>query len=115
MEGALSSVEAVLPHREGACNMAQASLAHPNRELLSAFGLGRLGEAESVEIESHLAGCDTCRAVLEFLPPDTLVSMLQASSPTVPPHETQPATGGSQPSPPLATPVVASPAAAVPV
>ena len=53
-------------------------LTHPSPERLAAFVSGKLGEAESAEIETHLADCDTCRAVLELLPDDTVVSLLRA-------------------------------------
>src|SRR5262249_4254215 len=50
---------------------------HPEAARLSAFGLGQLGEAESAEIERHLAGCGVCRSVVAAAPPDALVSLLR--------------------------------------
>ena len=53
---------------------------HPNLEKLTAFGLGRLSEADSSSIELHLSNCGECRAKLEDVPADSLVSLLQASA-----------------------------------
>jgi WD40 repeat protein len=57
--------------------MNQARLAHPSSERLAAFALGRLSEAESAEIEPHVVACETCRAVVEATPADTLVELLR--------------------------------------
>src|SRR5437762_12977843 len=53
---------------------------HPDSEKLAAFGLGRLSEADSKEIEQHLADCDACRKKLEDIPADSLVCLLQAAA-----------------------------------
>jgi uncharacterized protein (TIGR03067 family) len=57
--------------------MANAILEHPSADQLTAFGLGRLPRAEIVEIERHVADCDTCRQALETLPDDSLIMNLR--------------------------------------
>ncbi len=54
---------------------------HPDRENLTAFGLGRLSEADSKAVETHVVDCEECRKKLEDLPADSLVSLLQAPTP----------------------------------
>jgi formylglycine-generating enzyme required for sulfatase activity/tetratricopeptide (TPR) repeat protein len=53
---------------------------HPDSEKLTAFGLGRLSEADSKDIEQHLADCADCRTTLDNMPGDSLVNLLQASA-----------------------------------
>jgi WD40 repeat protein len=50
---------------------------HPLAEKLTAFALGRLDDAESAEIEAHLATCTVCQQILEDTPADSLVETLQ--------------------------------------
>src|ERR1022692_2702798 len=57
---------------------------HPDSEKLVAFGLGRLSEADSKDIEQHLADCEECRKKLEDVPADSLVCLLQASASDTP-------------------------------
>lgn len=52
---------------------------HPDARRLAAFGLGQLDDAESVEIEGHLAGCPNCLGELDRLPADPFVSLLQVA------------------------------------
>src|SRR5262245_27807412 len=47
---------------------------------LEAFGLGRLSEEESREIELHLEECDAWRRKLEHVPDDGLIRLLQAAA-----------------------------------
>jgi hypothetical protein len=42
---------------------------HPDLETLTRFMRGTLGNARRRELESHLAGCATCRETLEAIPP----------------------------------------------
>jgi tRNA A-37 threonylcarbamoyl transferase component Bud32 len=73
-------------------------LPHPTRDQLTAFGLGRLDEGLSAEVERHLGDCDACRATVESAPADTLVSLLR----------TEPTTNDWPPEgPPAAPPVPA--------
>ena len=65
---------------------------HPSREDLAEFNSGKLGTAESTEIELHLAGCDSCCEMLTSLPDDTLVSLLREA-------ETDPAIGSGEDGP----------------
>ncbi len=50
-------------------DMVTAEMAHPPAEKLNAFGLGRLDDAESAEIEAHLATCVACRRSWKTRPP----------------------------------------------
>src|SRR5437773_607524 len=52
---------------------------HPDRERLSAYGLGRLDDVESGDVGRHLAVCERCRRVVEELPADPIMQLLQAS------------------------------------
>jgi uncharacterized protein (TIGR03067 family) len=55
------------------------NLAHPNLEQLSAFGQGRLSEAELTELAAHLESCAACRNKVEAAGDDTLISLLRAA------------------------------------
>jgi WD40 repeat protein/tRNA A-37 threonylcarbamoyl transferase component Bud32 len=57
------------------------TLAHPARELLSAYGLGQLDEADSVPIEEHLDACAGCRAIVEAVPDDAVASLVREAAP----------------------------------
>ncbi|HMC90033.1 MAG TPA: protein kinase [Gemmataceae bacterium] len=54
-------------------------LTHPTAKQLEAFGLGRLGEAEALALESHLAVCSECSRALEELPADNFVARLRGA------------------------------------
>jgi anti-sigma factor RsiW len=54
-------------------------LSHPSNAELTAFGLGRLSDAQSAAIEQHLTECDTCRQTVESLPPDSFIGKVQAA------------------------------------
>jgi serine/threonine protein kinase len=60
--------------------MNQVGLEHPDAVQLTAFVSGRLGAAESEDIEAHLAECDVCCAVLEKLPADSLSNLWHPGS-----------------------------------
>src|SRR5262249_5429916 len=79
---------------------------HPDPERLSAFGLGKLDEAEAVAVHEHLEACDACRAAAEAAPDDTLASLGRASA--TPPDGTfaLPATPFAAP-PPAVPPALA--------
>jgi formylglycine-generating enzyme required for sulfatase activity len=70
---------------------------HPKIEKLAAFGVGRLSEADSQEIELHLADCEACRQKLADVPDDALVHLLQGSGSLgpVPASDTQAALSAS--------------------
>jgi tRNA A-37 threonylcarbamoyl transferase component Bud32 len=59
--------------------MNQATVEHPDAAQLAAFVSGRLNDADSLEIENHLADCQICATVLEKLPEDSLGALLQPS------------------------------------
>src|SRR5262245_16071973 len=61
--------------------MSTTPLSHPTVEELTAFGLGRLGDAESVAIEGHLAECSTCRVVVASTPADSFIAKVRACRP----------------------------------
>jgi uncharacterized protein (TIGR03067 family) len=51
---------------------------HPTAEQLTAFGLGKLDDAESAALEAHLAECETCRRALETQAADSFVVLARA-------------------------------------
>jgi uncharacterized protein (TIGR03067 family) len=59
--------------------MNDVKLAHPEIDRLKAFAQGRLGEAELLELSSHLSHCTECRNTVEAAGDDTLVSLLRAA------------------------------------
>src|SRR5947209_7004608 len=63
--------------------MSDVNVKHPSPGQLAAFELGRLGQAESVAIQSHLAACENCRHLMEALESDTLPPVAQAISGTI--------------------------------
>jgi anti-sigma factor RsiW len=50
---------------------------HPSEDQLAALKVGKLMPPESVEVERHLAACDTCCEAMQTLPDDSLVELLQ--------------------------------------
>jgi tetratricopeptide (TPR) repeat protein/tRNA A-37 threonylcarbamoyl transferase component Bud32 len=56
---------------------ATASVVHPNAVQLALFAAGRLRESEMERLGEHLADCEVCLAVLEQLPEDSIVGLLQ--------------------------------------
>ena len=58
------------------------SLTHPDRDQLSAFGLGRLNEIVAATVQRHLDDCALCRTIVENLPADSFVVKVQASANT---------------------------------
>jgi serine/threonine protein kinase len=61
--------------------MIDTNAVHPNVERLAAFVAGALTEQESVDIETHLSDCDSCRTVLENLPQNDLDLILCRTPP----------------------------------
>ena len=59
--------------------MPQAVRSHPEERQLEDFGLGRLDGPEADAIEQHVAACDRCQQVVEELPADALIGLLQSS------------------------------------
>src|SRR5437764_8216021 len=59
--------------------MNDVKLAHPDRDRLTAFAQGRLGEAELAELSSHFSDCAECRTKVEATGDDTLISLLRAA------------------------------------
>jgi WD40 repeat protein/tRNA A-37 threonylcarbamoyl transferase component Bud32 len=57
--------------------MSEVNPRHPSPELLAAFGLGRLSEAEATELTRHLAACAACRAGVDAVPDDRFVALLR--------------------------------------
>ncbi|MAT14697.1 MAG: hypothetical protein CMJ46_05430 [Planctomyces sp.] len=52
---------------------------HPEREKLVAYGLGKLADSDSVQIENHLDACSLCLAFLANLDSDSFLHNLQKS------------------------------------
>jgi WD40 repeat protein/serine/threonine protein kinase len=82
---------------------------HPSPEQLLAFVSGRLDEAESSAIASHLADCADCCTLLESQPADSLIAKLQASARPDAPSGSEPANKEDQQSSPTATNALSSP------
>ncbi len=58
--------------------MNPAAGSHPDKERLTAFGLGKLNADESVWIEEHLNDCDDCNATLVNLNDDTFTGAVRS-------------------------------------
>ncbi|HEV3344834.1 MAG TPA: protein kinase [Pirellulales bacterium] len=54
---------------------------HPGDEVLRAFALGSLPEAELEQVAQHLAGCDACRDHVEKIPGDSLTELVRGAEP----------------------------------
>jgi serine/threonine protein kinase len=72
---------------------------HPAPDRLVAFSLGRLDDADSAEVERHLAGCEACRDLAAAAGDDSLVTLLRRAAvepePTESvPHDPPPASAG---------------------
>jgi hypothetical protein len=50
---------------------------HPNLQVLEAFALGRLDDAEMDRVEGHLITCVRCSEVVLAAPDDALVHLLR--------------------------------------
>lgn len=50
---------------------------HPSLEQLKGFALDQLSDGDSASVESHLAACDRCVALLETVPEDTVTVLLR--------------------------------------
>src|SRR5262249_32957813 len=85
------------PGREHA--MSDVERNHPDPDRLTAFSLGRLDDADSAQVERHLAGCGACRDLAAAAGDDSLVTLLRSA--------------GRQPGPTEATPGAPPPAASV--
>jgi WD40 repeat protein len=66
------------------------SAAHPSRDQLEAFGLGRALPEDALAVHRHLEECADCRTVVESLADDTLSSLVRLA---VAPRSTQPSAG----------------------
>ncbi|MFT3883261.1 MAG: protein kinase [Gemmatales bacterium] len=49
---------------------------HPSPQQLLDFALGRLAEADSLAVESHLAQCPSCMKALEEIPDDAVIQLI---------------------------------------
>src|SRR5215475_2669595 len=59
--------------------MVAAAPGHPRRELLEAFGLGKLSPNDASAIEIHLASCTECALAVQNTPADHFVGLVRAS------------------------------------
>lgn len=57
--------------------MPETQQAHPSREKLVAFGLGKLDPESQAELESHVAHCELCCQTLRSVPDDTLLNRIK--------------------------------------
>src|SRR4051812_2072749 len=57
---------------------------HPTLKQLAAFRLGKLSDAEFVELERHVADCDSCCKALSDVPDDSFVSLVRHCHATTP-------------------------------
>ena len=55
--------------------------AHPEKDQLVAFGLGKLDPAEASQIEQHLEACQDCCSTILNLQDDTFVGLVRVSQP----------------------------------
>lgn len=56
-------------------------VAHPETQVLQAFALGKLPEAEMNRVSRHLESCADCRAVLQDVPADSFLKQIQIVKP----------------------------------
>ncbi len=54
---------------------------HPSREVLVAFGLGKLNEADLAGVAEHLEGCPECSQAVVNLSPDSFIGRVRAAGP----------------------------------
>lgn len=85
---------------------------HPEQERLIAYGQGRLGQAESVVIESHLDDCPQCCDTLLHLEDDTLMQLLRGGEAAASTSDTE---SSRSPASDTALPVTYIPAGQTPV
>lgn len=64
--------------------MSTVSSIHPDPELVRAYGVGKLSDAERAAIEEHLFNCAECGRLLESAPADPFVRLVSESAPTTP-------------------------------
>lgn len=57
---------------------------HPERDTLLAFANGCLPESAQAEVETHVAGCDTCCAILATADADSLVQLARQAADEAP-------------------------------
>jgi tRNA A-37 threonylcarbamoyl transferase component Bud32/tetratricopeptide (TPR) repeat protein len=57
--------------------MSSVASSHPDADQVRRFGLGQLAGDEATLVESHVAGCDRCAALLQQMPDDKLVGLLR--------------------------------------
>jgi serine/threonine protein kinase/formylglycine-generating enzyme required for sulfatase activity len=59
--------------------MSNATASHPTADVLTAFGLGKLTEAETEVVARHLTACEACRRLVEGVPADSLVGLVRSA------------------------------------
>jgi len=78
---------------------------HPAREILQAFGLGKLDDASSTQVSQHLETCVDCKRQVAELSGDSLLDKLrQANSPAGTPAPGQPLAPLAKAPPPSSVP-----------
>ncbi|HEY1859609.1 MAG TPA: protein kinase, partial [Gemmataceae bacterium] len=92
--------------------MTEAQYAHPTLDRLVAYRMGRLPEGSVVDVQAHLANCETCRALADSLNTEALLSLLNVSmlTPTPTAAAGSPASPGeAETLPPETAPLPADP------
>ena len=56
------------------------ALTHPKKDVLSAFGLGKLPPERSHEVEAHIAECEPCCETLLNLQSNTFIDLVRSSN-----------------------------------
>ncbi|HEY7312713.1 MAG TPA: efflux RND transporter periplasmic adaptor subunit [Gemmataceae bacterium] len=59
--------------------MNQLKVEHPGAAELVAFGLGQLDEGLGLEVEAHLAACESCRSAVDSAPTDAFVAKIKSA------------------------------------
>ena len=52
---------------------------HPDSGRLEAFALGKLADAEAVQVADHLAACEPCQQAVAAVPDDSVLALVRAA------------------------------------
>jgi tRNA A-37 threonylcarbamoyl transferase component Bud32 len=80
--------------------MSDAAIVHPSAQQLSAFGLGKLSEAEAEAVARHLGDCPDCLQAVQRVAPDSFLGRVKQVRPgggTALPRKAPPPQGASPP------------------
>ena len=91
-------------------------ITHPTAQALVLFGHGKLPDAQTVTVATHLETCADCRNAVASLPPDSFLGKVRAAKPgtsSIPPEQA-PAGPGTSPSMAGRSAVAVTPLAGLP-